>query len=137
MAKSHARHLAGGRRAHLSEFEKFQSKFDENFVHQANREIEILRSNDQHNEFNEYLYRFEFPEAPGALDKFLDSINKYNQGWNISLFHYRNHGHDFGRVLVGLEVGKYDYVAFQAFLTNLGYNNYDETKNEAYTQFLR
>ena len=50
---------------------------------------------------NEIVYRFEFPERPGALMKFLDSMS---EGWNISLFHYRNHGADYGRVLVGMQV---------------------------------
>ena len=50
---------------------------------------------------NEILYRFEFPERPGALMKFLNSMSR---GWNISLFHYRNHGADYGRVLVGMQV---------------------------------
>lgn len=130
MAKSHARHLAGGRRARFSEFESFQLAQESTESLAEN----IVRSAD----FEEVLYRFEFPEAPGALNKFLDTIEKYNNaGWNISLFHYRNHGHDFGRVLVGLEVKKIDYPAFHLFLDNLGYNYYDETKNSAYTQFLR
>ncbi len=63
---------------------------------------------------NEILYRFEFPERPGALMKFLSSMSR---GWNISLFHYRNHGADYGRVLVGMQVPPSDKGAFRAFLT--------------------
>src|ERR1043166_10112337 len=59
---------------------------------------------------NEILYRFEFPERPGALMNFLDSMG---HGWNISLFHYRNHGADYGRVLVGMQVPPRDKAAFQ------------------------
>jgi threonine dehydratase len=63
---------------------------------------------------NEVVYRFEFPEKPGALLNFLESMG---EGWNISLFHYRNHGADFGRVLVGMQVPPEEKVAFEAFLT--------------------
>ena len=132
MAKSHARHLAGGRRARFAEFEEFllASPVDDSSTKGG-------ASCAPSSGFEEVLYRFEFPEAPGALNKFLDTIEKYNKNvWNISLFHYRNHGHDFGRVLVGLEVKKVDYPAFHLFLENLGYNYYDESKNTAYTQFL-
>ena len=59
------------------------------------------------------LYRFEFPERPGALMNFLDSMSR---GWNISLFHYRNHGADYGRVLVGMQVPPRDKRKFRAFL---------------------
>lgn len=82
---------------------------------------------------NEVVYRFEFPEKPGALLNFLDSMG---QGWNISLFHYRNHGADFGRVLVGMQVPPQEKVAFAAFLTNLGYPYWDESQNPAYRLFL-
>lgn len=58
-------------------------------------------------------------------------------GWSISLFHYRNHGHDFGRVLVGLLVSDAERAAFDAFLDNLGYVHYEETSNSAFTQFLQ
>lgn len=136
MAKAHARHLAGGR----------ANQYD--------------RASDK----SELVYRFEFPEAPGALNKFLHTLNHFNQGvfapslpsffdtrtpptsiirpllyylgWSITLFHYRNHGHDFGRVLVGLVVGEKDREAFAAFLENLEYKFYDETNNVAYEQFL-
>ena len=82
---------------------------------------------------NELLYRFEFPERPGALMKFLNSMS---HGWNISLFHYRNHGTDYGRVLVGIQVPPQDKPAFQVFLDKLGYAYWDESKNPAYKLFL-
>ena len=136
MAKSHARHLAGGRRARFAEFEEFLLESPANGI-LVEKKAHQIPSSSSSSGFEEVLYRFEFPEAPGALNKFLDTIEKYNKNvWNISLFHYRNHGHDFGRVLVGLEVKKVDYPAFHLFLENLGYNYYDETKNTAYTQFL-
>lgn len=82
---------------------------------------------------NEMVFRFEFPEKPGALMKFLDTMG---HDWNISLFHYRNHGADFGRVLVGMQVPPADMVQFQEFLSNLGYPHWDETSNPAYKLFL-
>ncbi len=82
---------------------------------------------------NEVVYRFEFPETPGALLNFLNSMG---QDWNISLFHYRNHGADFGRVLVGVQVPDNEAVQFASFLSDLGYRYWDETKNPAYQLFL-
>jgi threonine dehydratase len=82
---------------------------------------------------NEILYRFEFPERPGALMRFLDSMSR---GWNISLFHYRNHGADYGRVLAGIQVPPADNAGFRAFLDRLGYDFVDETANPAYRMFL-
>jgi len=82
---------------------------------------------------NEILYRFEFPERPGALMKFLNSMSR---GWNISLFHYRNHGADYGRVLVGMQVPPSDKGEFRHFLGRLGYDCVDETANPAYRMFL-
>jgi threonine dehydratase len=82
---------------------------------------------------NEILYRFEFPERPGALMNFLNSMS---HGWNISLFHYRNHGADYGRVLVGMQVPKHDKKAFTGFLKTLGYRYWDESENPAYRLFL-
>jgi len=82
---------------------------------------------------NEILYRFEFPERPGALMQFLNSMSR---GWNISLFHYRNHGADYGRVLVGMQVPPADKVEFQRFLDRVGYLCVDETGNPAYRMFL-
>ena len=82
---------------------------------------------------HELLYRFEFPERPGALMRFLDSMSA---GWNISLFHYRNHGADYGRVLVGMQVPTGEKKAFQEFLDKLGYVYWEETNNPAYKLFL-
>jgi threonine dehydratase len=82
---------------------------------------------------NEILYRFEFPERPGALMRFLNSMSR---GWNISLFHYRNHGADHGRVLVGMQVPPADHANFRGFLKRLGYYGVDETANPAYRMFL-
>ena len=82
---------------------------------------------------NEILYRFEFPDRPGALMKFLDSMSHH---WNISLFHYRNHGTDYGRVLVGMEVPPAEKVEFKTFLGQLGYRYWDESENPAYKLFL-
>ena len=82
---------------------------------------------------HEILYRFEFPERPGALMKFLNSMR---HGWNISLFHYRNHGADYGRVLVGMQVPAGDKAAFKRFLAGLGYPYSEETRNPAYRLFL-
>jgi threonine dehydratase len=82
---------------------------------------------------HELIYRFEFPERPGALMHFL---NKMSAGWNISLFHYRNHGADTGRVLVGMEVPPKEMKDFRVFLKNLGYRFWDESKNPAYRLFL-
>jgi threonine dehydratase len=83
---------------------------------------------------DERLLRFVFPERPGALMKFLSSMQP---GWNISLFHYRNQGADYGRILVGLQVPKADGKAFQAFLDTLGYPHVEETANPAYRLFLQ
>ncbi|TFV92126.1 threonine ammonia-lyase, biosynthetic [Oxalobacteraceae bacterium OM1] len=82
---------------------------------------------------DELLYRFEFPERPGALMRFLDSMAP---NWNISLFHYRNQGSDVGRVLVGLQVPKKEMKAFREFRASLGYRYWDETENPAYKLFL-
>lgn len=82
---------------------------------------------------NEELYRFEFPERPGALMRFLDTMNP---AWNISLFHYRNQGSDYGRVLVGIQVPPADKKAFREFLSQIGYPYENESKNPAYKLFL-
>ena len=82
----------------------------------------------------ERLLRFEFPERPGALMKFLLAMRP---GWNISLFHYRNQGADYGRILMGLQVSKSDDKAFAKFLKDLGYPFVEETHNPAYRLFLR
>ena len=82
---------------------------------------------------HEHVYRFEFPERPGALLRFLRGMG---QNWNISLFHYRNHGAAFGRVLAGIQVPDNDLDAFHRYLDELGYNYWDETQNPAYKEFL-
>ncbi len=82
---------------------------------------------------NERLISFEFPERPGALSKFLVSMQS---DWNITLFHYRNHGADYGRVLVGVDVPKEDQNAFVGFLEQLAYVYEDQTNNRAYQLFL-
>lgn len=82
---------------------------------------------------NEVIYRFEFPERPGALMNFLNSMS---HDWNISLFHYRNHGADYGRILVGIQVPAKEKPSFRKFLDKLGYRYWDETRNPAYKLFL-
>jgi threonine dehydratase len=81
----------------------------------------------------ELLYRFEFPERPGALMRFLTSMRP---DWNICLFHYRNHGADVGRVAVGMQVPPEENDEFKSFLDTLGYRYWDETGNPAYRLFL-
>ena len=108
-AKLHVRHLVGG-----------------------HAPLEVLQRNAQ-GALGELVYRFEFPERPGALMKFLDAMGS---NWNISLFHYRNHGGDYGRVLVGMQVPKKEMPAFRHFLKTLGYPYEDETANPAYRLFL-
>lgn len=83
---------------------------------------------------HERIFRFDFPESPGALQRFLLSLDFH---WNVSLFHYRNYGDDFGRVLVGLQVPERCDKNLQQFLKTLGYNYYEETNNAVYTTFLR
>jgi threonine dehydratase len=82
---------------------------------------------------DEVLYRFIFPESPGALLHFLNSMSG---SWNISLFHYRNHGSDFGRVLVGIQVPENERTQFCEFLDRLGFEYWDESDNPAYQRFL-
>ncbi|AHV94500.1 threonine ammonia-lyase, biosynthetic [Bordetella holmesii] len=100
MAKTHLRHMVGGRSS--------QTK-------------------------NELLYRFEFPERPGALMRFLNAMNP---DWNISLFHYRNQGADYGRILIGIQVPPTDKKQFRSFIAELGYPHWNETENPAYKLFL-
>ncbi|MBD1892220.1 threonine ammonia-lyase, biosynthetic [Coleofasciculus sp. FACHB-SPT9] len=82
---------------------------------------------------DELLYRFEFPERPGALMKFVGSMSP---NWNISMFHYRNNGADYGRIVVGMQVPPREMEEWQAFLDTLGYRYWDESKNPAYKLFL-
>ncbi len=100
MAKTHLRHMVGGR---------------SNLAGQ------------------ELLYRFEFPERPGALMRFLNSMKPE---WNISLFHYRNQGADYGQILIGIQVPTGSKKAFKAFLEEVGYPYWNESENPAYKLFL-
>ena len=104
MAKNHVRHMVGGHAPAVCE-----------------------------KGLKELIYRFEFPERPGALMNFLTQMSA---GWNISLFHYRNHGADYGRVLVGMQVPPGEMSEFKGFLKNLGYAHWDESENPAYKLFL-
>lgn len=83
---------------------------------------------------DERIFSFEFPERPGALGDFVERIGTT---WNITLFHYRNHGSDFGRVLCGIQVPSASRKAFNYFLKKLGYAYREETNNPVYTLFLR
>jgi threonine dehydratase len=82
---------------------------------------------------NELLYRFEFSERPGALMQFVTSMSP---DWNISLFHYRNNGADYGRIVVGMQVPPHETAEWQSFLDNLGYHYWHESDNPAYKLFL-
>jgi threonine dehydratase len=82
---------------------------------------------------NERLFRFEFPERPGAL---LDFLNAIGTDWNISLFHYRNHGSDYGRILAGIDVPQEETGDLEAHLAELGYAYWEESDNPAYRMFL-
>ena len=82
---------------------------------------------------NERLFRFEFPERPGAL---LDFLNAIGTDWNISLFHYRNHGSDYGRILAGIDVPEDETTELEAHLADLGYAHWEESDNPAYAMFL-
>ena len=108
MAKTHLRHMVGGRAPWSGD-------------RRATRAA------------NELLYRFEFPERPGALMRFLNNLRS---DWNISLFHYRNQGADYGRVLVGIQVPPGEMTEFGQFLAKLGYPFVEETRNPAYRLFL-
>jgi threonine dehydratase len=83
---------------------------------------------------DERLYRFEFPERPGALMRFLSSMHP---DWNISLFHYRNQGADYGRILVGIQVPPDENADFRAFIETLSYPCEAESENPVYRLFLR
>ncbi len=82
---------------------------------------------------NERLFRFEFPERPGAL---LDFLNAIGNDWNISLFHYRNHGSDYGRILAGIDVPQEETDELESHLAELGYPHWEESDNPAYAMFL-
>ena len=104
MAKLHIRHMVGGHGPRITGSEQ------------------------------EMLYRFEFPERPGALMEFL---SKLGQNWNISLFHYRNHGAAFGRILVGMQVPEKERLKLKRYVQDLGYRHWDENDNPAYQLFLK
>jgi len=82
----------------------------------------------------ELVFRFEFPERPGALLAFLQTLGSR---WNISLFHYRNHGAAFGRVLVGMQVPEGEQNTVEEYFSDLGYRYWDESNNPAYQLFLK
>jgi threonine dehydratase len=82
---------------------------------------------------NERLFRFEFPERPGALLEFLNAVGN---DWNITLFHYRNHGSDYGRILAGIDVPEGDTDRLESHLAELGYAHWEESDNPAYAMFL-
>ena len=107
LAKTHLRHMVGGR---LPET------------------IKVLKRNHK-----ELLYRFEFPERPGALMKFVTALRPQ---WTISIFHYRNHGADIGRIVIGVLVPNDELVEWEKFIRIVGYPNWDETNNPAYMLFL-
>ncbi|MEH6444635.1 MAG: threonine ammonia-lyase, biosynthetic [Oceanospirillaceae bacterium] len=93
----------------------------------------MIGGHSQAPEKNELVFRFEFPEKPGALLKFLDTLGGR---WNISMFHYRNHGSDFGRVLVAMQAEKEDKPNIINFLDEIGYRYWEETDNKAFKLFL-
>ena len=105
LSKVHLRHMVGGR----------------------------LPKGISNNNVKELLYRFEFPEKPGALMRF---VNKMRPEWSISIFHYRNHGADIGRIVVGVLVKDSELHKWHDFLRDLGYQGFDETQNPAYELFL-
>lgn len=129
--------LRGGDEERLQIIEKLESNgypvLDLTFDEMAKLHIRYMVGGHGNKVEDEILYRFEFPERPGALLNFLNGMAK---GWNISLFHYRNHGSAFGRVLIGIQVPKQERVQFQKFLDSLGYNYFSETENPGYRAFL-
>ncbi|HBH73484.1 MAG TPA: threonine ammonia-lyase, biosynthetic, partial [Synechococcales bacterium UBA10510] len=118
LAKLHLRHMVGGRLSSQAGAEaRPGSATDAPAAGQA----------------RELLYRFEFPEKPGALMAF---VNALQADWNISIFHYRNHGADVGRIVVGVQVPDSDRQQWQLFLDGLGYRYQNESDNPAYSLFL-
>ncbi len=108
LAKVHLRHMVGGR-------------------------LPIVKDNSYNPVVKELLYRFEFPEKPGALMRF---VNSMKPEWSISIFHYRNHGADIGRIVIGVLVEERDISNWETFLREIGYKSWEETKNPAYELFL-
>jgi len=108
LSKNHLRHMVGGR-------------LPKNF-----KEMD-------HTNFVELLYRFEFPERPGALINFL---NNMKSNWSISVFHYRNYGADVGKIVIGVLIDKNEILEWNKFVRILGYKFWDETQNDTYRLFL-
>ncbi len=108
LSKVHLRHMVGGR---LPISENIASK----------------------NKYKELLYRFEFPERPGALMRF---VNSMRPEWTISIFHYRNHGADIGRIVIGVLVQEKNINQWKNFVNEIGYKNWNETNNPSYKLFL-
>lgn len=131
LAKAHIRHLAGGRPGR----DLFQAQATKTVANSRNMGGSGIHGGS--GERTEVVYRFEFPESPGALGRFVFALTDFNRDWNISLFHYRNHGHDLGRVLIGVVVLKDEVVDLQSFVEKLGYVHYEETHNAAFTHFLK
>jgi threonine dehydratase len=107
--------------------------FDMSDDEMAKLHVRYMVGGHAHGLSNERLFRFEFPERPGALLRFLEAIGTQ---WNISLFHYRNHGSDYGRVLAGVQVSPQDAAEFGSHLRELQYPYTEETANPAYRLFL-
>ncbi len=108
LAKMHLRHMVGGR-------------------------LPLSKKGANNCSIKELLYRFEFPERPGALMKFVTSLNP---DWSISIFHYRNHGSDVGRIVIGVLVLEKEMSDWHSFIKKIGYRCWDESKNPAYELFL-
>tara|TARA_B100001109_G_scaffold175882_1_gene143859 strand:- start:55 stop:519 length:465 start_codon:yes stop_codon:yes gene_type:complete len=108
LSKNHLRHMVGGR-------------------------LPYGISNLSNNNLTEILYRFEFPERPGALMKFLKNMKP---DWSISIFHYRNHGADVGRIVIGVLINESYIQDWYKFVNDLGYKYWDETNNKTYKLFL-
>ena len=108
LSKNHLRHMVGGRLPH-----NFKGINNKNLV--------------------ELLYRFEFPERPGALINFL---NNMKSNWTISVFHYRNYGADVGRIVIGVLINRNEIKDWVKFIKFLGYKHWNETNNNTYKLFL-
>ena len=117
LAKTHARYMIGGRK--FVEHERIFRFGEYPLIMCLHQPAYVL---------------VEFPERPGALRKFLLGLHS---GWNISLFHYRNHGADLGKVLAGIQVPPSEDAEFETFLKQLGFYYVEETENETYKRYLR
>jgi threonine dehydratase len=128
LAKLHLRHMVGGRLTSQSAgASRPSSATDRPAADRSTAEGSAA------GQARELLYRFEFPEKPGALMAF---VNALQADWNISIFHYRNHGADVGRIVVGVQVPDGDRQQWQLFLDGLGYRYQNESANPAYSLFL-